>query len=116
MLIYKVIDRYTGRDAKESFPHCPYIVTPDGEVAWWDEGQGWAVDEFQGRYKIVVSVYSSGDDSCKHMNTKSIRKDKFGNLFQCNSCGMRTARPGELPWRQPGIAFYPDDPFNLRGL
>ena len=31
------------------------IVTQDGLVAWWDQSQGWCVDEDQEQYKVVVT-------------------------------------------------------------
>lgn len=58
---YIVIDLRTGNDVKETHPNCPYVVTPDGNVAWWDEGQGWLEDDHQEFYEVRVLGESLGD-------------------------------------------------------
>lgn len=38
------------------------IVTQNGEVAWWDESQGWSIDGDQGRYSIILEADSDDHD------------------------------------------------------
>ena len=99
ILSYRVIDRRTGKEP----PSKDYVVTPEGEVAWWDESQGWSPDERQSRFEVqIISVPDSEKLSvmCLHDRlVKRIRKDRHGNLFECVDCGCRT--PNHEHWVDP---------------
>ena len=45
---YRIFDTET----REYLPEGA-IVTQEGEVAWWDDTQGWTVDANQARYRVL---------------------------------------------------------------
>ena len=44
---YLIYDNHTNKEVGGN-----YIVTRDGDIAWWDDSQGWTIDEHQDRFII----------------------------------------------------------------
>lgn len=47
---YRIINKETGKEE----PGHGCIVTQDGNVAWWNESQGWELDENQELYDVEL--------------------------------------------------------------
>ena len=52
MLKYDVYDKETGECLSDTH-YC--IVTPNGDVAWWDQSEGWLEDDNQDRFIVRVT-------------------------------------------------------------
>lgn len=59
MLTYEIVERDTGRKAKDLCPNSLCALTPAGEIIWWDESLGWEVDEYPGRWCVKLLSYDS---------------------------------------------------------
>ncbi len=48
-LRYRVIEKSTQQE-----PVHDYVVTKDGDVAFWSESEGWDVDHNQDQYDVII--------------------------------------------------------------
>lgn len=111
-LFGRIIDSLVGRKLVATGPSGFVATSDDGKIITSPDGISWTMRPTPEGVGVSETADTNIENGCRHKDTKSIHRDQSGNLFQCNSCGMRTARPGELPWNSPGAAFWPDDPLN----